>query len=228
MRIREITEDAHGDMSVRSQISSVYRKLIKTVPSFNRTRSGTVVNGDFTFTIEYLTMKELGFAEYADLAIGVFRSDQKDVNCFGFYLNLCGAKHDLPVKFVICFPATGDSPMQDIVKSLREFGSTFVHEFVHYLDEKKHQGKARSVAPDQSRMEKYYNSPLEVNAYTHQGLDKFEKSKDFPALVQGSFRDFLIAALDHFPSYFVSHLTDKTEKSLTKRIYGLWKSHQPS
>ncbi len=114
-----------------------------------------------------------------------------------------------------------------------DLGSVFVHEFIHYLDNKRHkQGQLKVKASTGST--DYFNSPHEFNAYYIQGLsDFFEYYPIFKKLMDDTeeFKE-LFPTYNSFISYaaktevwhkeFYAALSEKYKKKFLKRLVLVW------
>jgi len=96
---------------------------------------------------------------------------------------------------------------------------TFVHEFVHYLDDTKYSDTYKSSN------DSYYNRDEEYNAYYLEGLKnihankkRYEKYSDFNVFISKLFQD----SIEHnkpFNGEFIRNLNADNKKKLTRRLY---------
>lgn len=135
---------------------------------------------------------------------------------------------------------------------LRKIGTTFVHEFVHYMDWKRMGSRAGDVftktadsqrSSDKDEYERnidYHNSPLEFNAFFQEGIANLEaylkglppdqRMKTAEKLLGKSpdefYRRVKAAAeersSDFFKAGFVSNLMSKNQAKFKKRIAQAW------
>lgn len=114
--------------------------------------------------------------------------------------------------------------------------STFVHEFVHYLDTKRIPDRALGIADD------YLNNPHEFNAWTQEMLLELEtwffhrSNREQQHLLTLSFCEFLVAMLDvrfvadpREPGVFGAYLNSLNKtylKKFLRRMFGWWSQHR--
>lgn len=108
--------------------------------------------------------------------------------------------------------------------------SEMLHEIIHYFDRKRQTtptknavfGKVKGVPSHET--ERYYNSPIEFNAYFQQGMhnimNHLETTKD-PQL--DSFEDFKRAHLVDFNLSFRENLNAEYKKKFERRLYKIYK-----
>lgn len=112
---------------------------------------------------------------------------------------------------------------------------SFIHEFIHYLDYTRIKNKnyKTNLNPN-TKVEDYYNSPLELNAYYQEAasyivklfddnesiLIKFREkySNDF-----NKFRDWMFENV--FEKDFIRNLTPKSKEKIIKRIYNIYEKY---
>lgn len=116
----------------------------------------------------------------------------------------------------------------------------FLHEFIHYLDDKRLKDKSSYLGYIASKKEKntsnykdYLNDPMEFNAYYQQGVENFwdsfnaqYKRSYFKKIMNLSYQDFLKENLFNliFPKY--NKLNGKMKKHFQKRFYPVWQKAQ--
>jgi len=214
-----LSEKEDTDVKFRNEANSFFNKLYKIV---KKTPGKLVKAGDKKW---FLFGTEID-KKYNDLMIMFcpVRSDE-----FGYATFKGSIKVDLP----ILLP---DGSLDYIDKSLKGHKTDFIHEFIHYLDEKRYKGdrKLTSFQALQSKGEKgYYNTPEEFNAYYQEGADKIwltvkkmkgksdkEKEKIFPK----DYNKFLTkGTLKFFRDEFLYFMDKKYVKKFSKRIADLYK-----
>lgn len=115
---------------------------------------------------------------------------------------------------------------------------TFLHEFIHYLDQHRYKGKApESVALLRKHgFAGYYNSPSEFNAYyqeaaneilsTLRTIKKYAEPRK-PGSLASFIKDYStfekrFLAPPYFEQGFLEAINDKYRKKLLQRLYGLY------
>lgn len=111
---------------------------------------------------------------------------------------------------------------------------TFIHEFIHYLDLKRSNGKLDKGSEAKSKVD-YYNSPSEINAYYQAAITKlstFVKVGMKDNIIAGcvnncnrydDFWNYLVS--DMFPKAFIANLTKENINKLKKRAYTVWEKY---
>lgn len=97
---------------------------------------------------------------------------------------------------------------------------TFVHEFTHYWD----MSRAAARLPPTSAgkdLAKYFNNPLERNAYFQEAMAKIDKDTRAFRL---PFEAFLRTAMRKFDQDFLVNLTEASRRRLLSRLYVVWQS----
>lgn len=150
----------------------------------------------------------MGIEGYDDLSFGFLESGSSDA-CL-----MMGTDENRPAYFVfIKIPDAGEKI--DALYSVR--WEHLIHELTHYIDRKRSGTKQK---PYGSASE-YYNSPMEFNAYFHQGLyavlNNFRKGvPEFP--------EFLRQAQIEFDGNWRDHMSPDTRRRFLRRLHGVWQS----
>lgn len=105
----------------------------------------------------------------------------------------------------------------DIMYSVK--WSHLIHELTHYIDRKRSETKP-SKAPETKEI--YYNSPMEFNAYFHQGL--YDVMLHNHRNVPDNFPEFLRQNQVSFDYSWREHMTPDTKRKFIRRLYGVWNS----
>jgi len=96
--------------------------------------------------------------------------------------------------------------------------SVFIHEFIHYLDYNRY-GESYSFKTKKNII-KYYNSPEEYNAYSHEIIRKILANKN--KLTGISFDAFLEKSYGWGDEEFIKNLNYDYRKKLEKRLYKIF------
>jgi len=97
--------------------------------------------------------------------------------------------------------------------------STFVHEFVHYLDSKRYKNTYKFLNPKNDAYE-YYNSPEEYNSFYAELVNKILKNKK--RLLNLNADEFVKQAIKYGNQTFIKSLNKSNLNKLKKRIYKLY------
>lgn len=126
------------------------------------------------------------------------------------------------------WPAVVAKQGAKIFERSKEF---FVHEFIHYLDWLRiHPDKRRAVfGKDKTSPEKYFNDPLETNAYLQQGLSRVDNHlkgmrnrAEAQNLIGKSPDEFYRIMLKVLNSGIGKYMNDQNKKKLKKRLASMW------
>lgn len=160
--------------------------------------------------VAYLkSVRSMGIEGYDDLSFGFVEGGQADA------FLATGTDERRPAYFVFMkVPDVGEKT--DVMYSIR--WPHLIHELTHYLDRKR--SGTRLTKPYDSG-EEYYNSPMEFNAYFHQGL--YELSLRFRKGVP-EFPEFLRQAQIEFDENWRAHMTPETRRRFLRRLHGVWQS----
>lgn len=113
---------------------------------------------------------------------------------------------------------------QGVLKSDMEKNiSNFVHEFIHYWDISR-AGKELKPTASHGDMAKYYNAPLERNAYFHEVMLKVDKKPS--AFFVQPFPQFLQKTMKLFNREFLTNLSEDNRRRMVSRLYAVWSAKQ--
>ncbi len=108
---------------------------------------------------------------------------------------------------------------------------SFIHEFIHYMDwSRVHPDKRKAVmGKDLSTPEKYYNNPLETNAYLQQGLSRVDdhlrgmsSRAEAQNLIGKSPDEFYRIMLKVLNPGIGKYMNAQNKNKLKKRLAGMW------
>ena len=161
--------------------------------------------------VAYLkNVRSMGIEGYDDLNFGFVEGGAADA------FMATGTDERRPAYFVfVKIPDAGEKI--DAMYSIR--WPHLIHELTHYIDRKR---SATRLTKPHASGEDYYNSPMEFNAYFHQGL--YELTFRFRKRVPDNFPEFLHQAQIEFDENWRAHMTDDTRRRFLRRLYGVWKS----
>ena len=154
-------------------------------------------------------VRTMGIEGYDDLNFGFVEGGESDA------FMATGTDERRPAYFVfVKVPDAGEKV--DAMYSIR--WEHLIHELTHYIDRRR--SGTRLEKPHGSG-EEYYNSPMEFNAYFHQGLytvmNRFRKGvPEFP--------EFLRQAQVEFDFNWRDHMTPDTRRRFLRRLHGVWQS----
>jgi hypothetical protein len=116
--------------------------------------------------------------------------------------------------------------LPDFIERNREY---LVHEFIHMLDGVRITADKPWNRAAGAEGSKYYNDPLETNAFAQQGMSKFTQklkhihSLDAAKMLMGKTpQEFWTKLSKSFEPKFLQNLTPQNKKKLQKRSYQLW------
>lgn len=247
--VMEGAEDDLAALDIAKQASSAFAKWLisrNEETQLKEVMRLTKYGSEYVYAIP---ATELGL-EYDDLMICVGEMTGDSRGRLHMY-HMKGSKTTYyALTLYVSLPNIGDQV--DVGFSLN--WSTFVHEFVHYLDHKrgytsaviKRKDKAyrahvdRLIAgkeplpakPKFSSANEYYNDPIELNGHFQQGLSdivemlarSLEKHPDHG--FTWTFPQFRQMALIHMPKSFHLALRKHNSRSLDRRLYKIWQHMQ--
>lgn len=125
---------------------------------------------------------------------------------------------------------------QDMVRGLQDNAKAFMHEYIHYLDDRRTELGLEDLASYDTEggdkaMSIYFSDPIEVNAFFQSGLAQLESTLEVPGVLESymerdwnkNFRDFKGWFFDeHIPAQMQFNIDDDQEKRLINRLYGFW------
>jgi len=227
--IRRLHEDAEQDRLFREQALDVYKKLVDYLKSggeFQREGAARSIRIDQFTDLEERASTPLKIKWFAE---GMDPADAKYVKNGG----------DPEIRLYVLGRAifdTEDDARFVMRKNLEDVAKIFMHEYVHYLDDRRTEANIQDLATYEPGKEKswetYFTDPFEVNAYFQSGLAQLEHTLEVPGLLDtrmeddwnGNFRDFKDWFFDeHIPPRMQYNISDDQEKRLVNRLYGFWK-----
>lgn len=116
------------------------------------------------------------------------------------------------------------------------YRKTFIHEFIHYLDNMRRKDKGfHKTNPRESGLKDYYNSPEEFNAYYQETADdvynffsRLHKKVSNPNIEKlineklSSFKNFYTMFKLHSYPGFIENLNSTYKRKLDKRVYNFY------
>ena len=232
----QIVEDAEQDRNFRQEAIDVWHKILAAPKTkWEHYQDAKVL--------------ELGKIDkkYSDLALQVVEAEdeeQEETGAFGWDLD---HPDDNGIEI---FLKKSDIPKTlALFKRRKNLETTFIHEFVHYLDRKRYKDQESyknirvSYNTATSNYEEYFNGPLEFNAYSQQFMKEIEDmlnlerkgyekrghgenfAKDVLENVLSSFDRFWKSFPYQFAPdflFFFKHLSPKNKKKIQRRMYGFY------
>lgn len=225
--VRRLREDAEQDRLFRKQARDVYNKLIDYLDSggeFSKEGGARVVRIDQFTNLEDRASNPIKIKWYDE---GFDSADAKYVK----------AGSDPEIRLYVLgrgiFDTRSDARFV-MKKRLQDNAKVFMHEYIHYLDDRRTEANIQDLAsyePGQDKkMSVYFSDDFEVNAFFQSGLAQTEELLDEPNLRQtfmqqwDSFRKFKEWFFDeHIPGPMRFNIDKEQEKRLVNRLYGFWR-----
>ena len=222
-------EDAEQDRLFRKQALNVYKELVEYL------KNGGKLNkwGD-AVTIDQFTDLEQNVSN----PLKIQWKHEDDAKADAAYANVNG--QPTITLFVMDQIAYNDPSehRQKMVRGLENRSKIFMHEYIHYLDDKRTKLGIDDLAqynPGESKnYSEYFSDSFEVNAYFQSGLAQLEHTLEVPGLLQtrmerdwnSNFRDFKDWFFDEYiPPVMQHNISDNQEKRLINRLYGFWTNY---
>jgi len=180
-----------------------------------------IPNGGYSFQMGYLDKR------YSDLVLYFY--SQSEMHKLGLTGGI-GKTKTKPIQTVILLSVLKSDWDLEYADS-RFQKKTFVHEFTHYLDQKRYKGTIgtnSASAYKQGGDASYYNTPSEFNAFYTEAI-----STSIKMFTHEIVRERFLSSFDAFQSFmlksafegnFVNNLNIEYKKKLTKRLYDLYLS----
>jgi hypothetical protein len=126
-----------------------------------------------------------------------------------------------------------ENELEGVSERLVGMTKTFIHEFIHFLDLKRHKNKnvASSAKIKNTKGNRaYVNDPKELNAYyqeaVHEMAKYFETAfKHKPEIIERNLKSFDVfyeKIKKYFTKGFLENLEPKNEKKILQRLYGFY------
>ena len=220
-------EDAEQDRLFRQQAIDVYQQLVEFLRSGGELKEyGRAVTIDQFADLEKeaATPLKIRFEEEAksDSANAVYRNERDGPVIVMFVLEKSIYNSQKKAR-------------QDMVRGLQDAAKIFMHEYIHYLDDRRTEadiGDLTSYKSDgNKKMSTYFSDSFEINAFFQSGLAELEHTLEVPGLLDThmerdwnhSFRKFKDWFFDeHIPAPMQYNMSDDQEKRLINRLYGFW------
>jgi len=227
--IRRLREDAEQDRLFRKQAREVYDKLVeylKNSGEFQRKGASRSVSITQFTDLEKNASSPLKIKWYDE---GMSSADAKYVKNGG----------DPEIRLFVLeqgiFDSEDDSRFA-MMRKLQNFAKVFMHEYVHYLDDRRTEANIKDLATydtgEEKSWETYFTDPFEINAYFQSGLAQLEQTLQVPGLLDTrmsrdwneSFRGFKDWFFEeHIPPRMQYNINDDQKKRLINRLYGFWR-----
>lgn len=237
MRVEElfVNEDAEGDLHFQTKAQRLARQFgAWFVPRNEDTPLGEMeemihVNlprrAEGKMLSAYITKASKFAPEYDDLYMGFAWNEDGTTSPTGAFM-APGTMEGRRAFFVIIMLPNDRSHDIDILFGVK--WDHLIHELTHYMDRKRQttpskksfSGLARS-AQGALGGEKYFNHPLEFNAFYQQGLysvvQALSRGQNSGRMMR-SFSDFYSAMVGHFDIDFMHYLTPEYRRKFLKRF----------
>jgi hypothetical protein len=226
--IRRLREDAEQDRLFRQQAIDVYEGLLNYLRSGGELKDfGRAVTIDQFMDLEERAADPL-----------IIRFDEKRGPITAAYREGRGEKEI--VMYVLEKDIYDDisDARRDMVRGLQDNAKAFIHEYIHYLDDRRTELGLEDLASYDTEggnkaMSVYFSDPIEVNAFFQSGLAQLESTLEVPGVLDSymkkdwnkNFRDFKDWFFDeHIPPQMQFNIDDGQEKRLINRLYGFWQN----
>ncbi len=127
------------------------------------------------------------------------------------------------------------SKFSDVLNKVMPERTSFIHEYIHYLDYRRKAFAIKKRANPSSDFSRYINDPLELNAFYQEAASSIRKfieltSKNKDRYSEASYMNDVNAFIKHFMRYpffmknFINYLTPENAKRIKKRLSNLYAS----
>lgn len=236
MKYSEIFEDAAVDLASSRQAQVLVNAFMRwimdkteneTLSDWGLMRIGQSEKGKFY----YVSATMIGMKGYPDLNFGFERS-----NARGGYLSRIQYGDTIRCYAVVKVPFDALNVTDVAYKMSTAQWSTLVHEVTHYLDIKRIGKESETIQgvknTGPSTAQKYYNDPLEKNAFFQQGLANIitrlaraaRSRKDVPSFVTdfNVFKKQFSDEFTHGDHRYLDQLSPENRRKFDKRLYKIF------
>lgn len=225
---RRIVEDAEQDRLFRKQAREVYRKLVDYLRS-----GGDLMKFGRSVTIDMFTDYEQGVANPLKV-----QWKQKDkASSDAAYAKVDGQPTITLFVMDRAVYNERDRARKEMINKLQDNATVFMHEYIHYLDDRRTETYIDDLASYESgknkKMSVYFSDDFEVNAYFQAGLAQTEELLEEPSLLQTflkrwdrnfrKFKDWFFE--NQIPPRMDYNISDSQRKRLVNRLYGFWEEY---
>ncbi len=222
-----LVEDAEQDRLFRQQAVDVYESLVDYLKS-----GGELIEFGRVVTIDMFTDLE----EQAPNPLQIRFDEERKSSTDAAYRNTADGPEIVLFVLEKDIYDSVEEARREMVRGLQNHAKVFMHEYIHYLDDRRTELGIEDLAGYETgggkrKMSVYYSDPIEVNAYFQSGLAQLESTLEVPGVLDThmkrnwneSFRDFKDWFFDeHIPPRMQFNIDDDQEKRLINRLYGFW------
>jgi hypothetical protein len=232
-----LTEDAETDKLMRKQAVDVFESLLEHI------KSGGMLQYIGRYNSPYVRID--WFTEYEKKAKNPLRivfGEKSQSRTDGMYTNELKGGPAI-VLYILednSYKRSEDELRREISQNLRDVFDLVIHEYIHYLDDKRTDLGLDQIATYDSKeisseeWRTYFSDPLEVNAYFQSAVAQVQELIGEPSLLDtlnkrnwnGNFRKFKDWVFGEFlPDQLLRAVSKQQEKRLINRLYGYWENY---
>lgn len=227
--IQRLRENAKQDRLFRQQAIDVYESLVEYLKSGGETKGrghGRLITVDQFTDLEKNAKNPLRIKWDQEGKVG--NTDA------AYAMTSKGPQITLFVMERMAYNEKEDM-RREMTRKLQDNAKIFMHEYIHYLDDRRTEMDLEDLATYGDRGMKdfadYFSDPLEVNAYFQSGLAQLQSTLEVPGLLDThmrrdwneSFRGFKEWFFDeHIPNHMLRNIDSDQRKRLINRLYGYW------
>lgn len=205
IKLKNLLEREETDVKFRDEAKRILKDLIKVA----KTKKKSFIEAEKG----YLLPAEMIDKKYKNLHFIFVSPDVNDK----FEMKTLGSYKGMIIPLL-----TDENPLENLPKLLKRYDTSFIHEFIHYLDSLRLKGKDPKYTSGELSQLKgdkaYYNTPTEFNAYYQEGAEVLMRnlkrlSKDFKTFVKKDVpryfdKDFLENMNSKYRKHFIKRLAD--------------------
>lgn len=224
---RRLVEDAEQDRLFRQQAVDVYESLVEYLKQGGELKqAGRAVTIDQFADLEQQTRKPLKI---------VWKGEIKSSG-EGAYSEVNG--QPTITLFVMEKRIYSDvaEARKDMIRGLQDHAKVFMHEYIHYLDDKRTELGLEDLANYNTEggakeLSDYFSDPIEVNAFFQSGLAQLQSTLEVPGVLDSymkrdwneDFQDFKDWFFDeHLDRVILINISEDQRRRLINRLYGFW------
>jgi len=224
---RRLVEDAEQDRLFRQQAVDVYESFVEYLKQGGELKqAGRAVTIDQFTDLEQQTRKPLKI---------VWKGEMKSSGK-GAYSEVNG--QPTITLFVMEKRIYSDvsEARKDMIRGLQDHAKVFMHEYIHYLDDKRTELGLEDLANYNTEggakeLSDYFSDPIEVNAFFKSGLAQLQSTLEVPGVLDNymkrewneNFQDFKDWFFDeHLDRVILMNISEDQRRRLINRLYGFW------
>lgn len=224
---RRLVEDAEQDRLFRQQAIDVYEDLVEYLKS-----GGKLIGYGRAVTIDMFTDLE----QNARKPLKIEWKEEMKSSGEGSYAQIDGQPTITLYVMEKRIYSDESEARKDMIRGLQDHAKVFMHEYIHYLDDRRTDLGIENIASytggEDKEFSDYFSDPIEVNAFFQSGLAQLQSTLEVPGVLNThmkrhwnhNFRDFKDWFFEkHLDRVILMNISEDQKRRLINRLYGFWK-----